>query len=73
MWLTIIGDVVMVGVKWALARFTPSVDRQLGRAEVQSQQQSEALKDVQKAQVAAGSVTSSDSLLNDPANRDNHS
>lgn len=73
MWLFLLGVAEKIGVNWLLGRFTLSSDRQLGRAETDNKEKTEALDEVQKANDAAIAVKSGSGcrLLDDKLNRDN--
>lgn len=68
---TIIGAILSAAVKGLLAFFLPSKDQKLGQLEVKSQEQSEALNDIEKAQKSVAAVKSGvGSVSNDPNNLD---
>ncbi len=70
--LSIIGAILSAAGKGLMAFFLPSKDQKLGRLEVKSQEQGQALNDIKKAQDATAAVKSgtAGSVLDDPANRD---
>jgi len=71
---SIIGAILSGAVKGLMAFFLPSKDQKLGRLEVKSQEQGQALNDIQKAQAARDGVRAGGTIgmSDDPADRDRH-